>query len=449
MAVWMRSSWRPAVAALKPRPPLTGHRAVHSGPEPAEPAERKQALYPAVVPSRTAKSKCAKRRRIEQFCSQVRAAGEVALDAGGERLRLLTKTQRPKFVVQPQTLAIGADRWYQHFTKTAFVPGLPQRFFLCPGAVLVEEQEEGDRPAATTAAAEELVSEVRALVSDALLQESYHMKKARAFLGRAQEHLVAPFLTNVVCAVTGALSRQSALLRASSLDLRPDVNFYWMRGQRTIPRGHRSGRVEPIRFQIDDKPHSQIRVPQQLPEFLPLEAHIPQEVPAVSYPPDLMPLFKKQYDNNVSIGSKFGDPCCYGHTQFHVVQDRYHRDRLIKAGLPEQVEVGLRANAIASLFAWTAAQAMYQGFWSREDVTRPFVSQAVITDGRYFSFFCYQLNTVALSVDTDAGNRRTNVCWGTESLPLYEALRDGELLGLNQGVLELLVRFLLNAPQLA
>lgn len=52
------------------------------------------------------------------------------------------------------------------------------------------------------------------------------------------------------------------------LDLDPQVNFYWMRGQRTIPRGHRGGRVEPIRFQIDDKPHSQIRIPQQLPQVL-------------------------------------------------------------------------------------------------------------------------------------------------------------------------------------
>lgn len=61
-------------------------------------------------------------------------------------------------------------------------------------------------------------------------------------------------------------------------------------------------------------------------------------------------------------GAKLEDPCCYGHTQFHVVPDRFRRDKMSKRGLSDQVEVSLRANGIASLFAWTGAQAMYQGW---------------------------------------------------------------------------------------
>lgn len=60
-------------------------------------------------------------------------------------------------------------------------------------------------------------------------------------------------------------------------------------------------------------------------------------------------------------GAKLPDPACYGHTQFHLVPDRYHRDRMIRQQQADQVEVFLRANALASLFAWTGAQAMYQG----------------------------------------------------------------------------------------
>lgn len=86
------------------------------------------------------------------------------------------------------------------------------------------------------------------------------------------------------------------------------------------------------------------------------------------------------------------------------------------------------------------------GFWNHEDVTRPFVSQAVITDGRFFSFFCYQLNTVALSVETDAGNPRKNLLWGTESLRLYDRVQDGAVVGLNDAVIGLLVQFLMNRP---
>lgn len=140
----------------------------------------------------------------------------------------------------------------------------------------------------------------------------------------------------------------SSVLKSKNLiaDLTPHVNFYWVNGERTIPRGHRSGRVEPQRFQIDDRPHSQIRIRQQLPEvrsfqkvflpliivtahrlqskivqvtctvmrceicdssnvflqFVPLEAEVAAEVPVIQLAPDCLPLFRRQYDNNVSTG---------------------------------------------------------------------------------------------------------------------------------------------------
>lgn len=87
------------------------------------------------------------------------------------------------------------------------------------------------------------------------------------------------------------------------------------------------------------------------------------------------------------------------------------------------------------------------GFWNHEDVSRAFVSQAVISDGRHFSFFCYQLNTLALSARTDVANARNNLLWGTESVPLYERVEDGRVLGLNDRALLLLVRFLLRRPR--
>lgn len=55
------------------------------------------------------------------------------------------------------------------------------------------------------------------------------------------------------------------------------------------------------------------------------------------------------------------DPCCYGHTQFHLLPDRLKRERFVRERLEDQIEVVYRSNGIASLFAWTAAQAMYQG----------------------------------------------------------------------------------------
>lgn len=163
--------------------------------------------------------------------------------------------------------------------------------------------------------------------------------------------------------------------------------------------------------------------------------------------PSRLPLFQRQYDNNIFIGSKVADPACYGHTQFHFASEKLRREKLVKDKLADQIEVRLRAAGIASLFAWTGAQAAYQGFWSEADVISPFVSQAVITDGIYFSFFCYQLNTLALTVRADQHNLRKNICWGTESMRLYESIEGEDIKGFNDEVLDLLVRFLLNRPK--
>ncbi|XP_009468881.1 PREDICTED: 28S ribosomal protein S30, mitochondrial, partial [Nipponia nippon] len=290
------------------------------------------------------------------------------------------------------------------------------------------------------------MGELRSLACDALLQESFYQHKKRPFLYRHQDHTPGPFLTQLVSTLAAFLCGRNPLLAASSLDLKPEVNYYWHHGEEVVVHGHRKGRVDPVRFQIDDKPHLQIRVPKQLPEIVPLESDL-GDVPVINHKPSKLPLFKKQYENKVFIGSKVADPCCYGHTQFHLIPDKLKRERFVKANLEDQIEVLYRANGIASLFAWTAAQAMYQGFWNEADVTRPFVSQAVVTDGKYFAFFCYQLNTLALTVETSKNNPRKNICWGTDSKPLFDVVEDGSVKGFNDEVLLQLVRFLLNRPK--
>ncbi|KAK2901813.1 39S ribosomal protein S30, mitochondrial [Channa argus] len=408
-------------------PPIRTLKLVHTEAAVKEPA------YPPLVPSLTAKSNSARRRQIEEQVKKISASPVE------EKLSLITRIQRLKFVVYPQTFARNADKWYQHFTKTAYISGLPETFTQGTEKAVGED-------GAAAGIGDEAFADIRSLVTHVILNEHLETRKRKPFLYRQQEQLVGPFLKNLVIALTHSLAKYNPLLQRSSLDISPQVNFYWRRGKRIIPKGHRRGRPEPIRFQIDDNPHSQIRVAQQLPQFAPLEASYSADVPEITLAPNLMPLFRRQYDNHIFTGAKLPDPACYGHTQFHLVPDRYHRDRMTRNQHSDQIEVFLRANGLASLFAWTGAQAMYQGFWNHEDVTRPFVSQAVITDGHYFSFFCYQLNTVALSVETDANNPRKNLLWGTESLRLYESVEDKEVVGLNDAVIKLLVQFLMNQP---
>ncbi|NWX50438.1 RT30 protein, partial [Steatornis caripensis] len=455
------------MAASKGRRLLWHGRCWFSQTESAVPSQPPDSLYPPIVASATAKSKAARRRRLEYFSQRVHEAASVE-----EKLRLYGRVQRPKYVVHPQSFALNADRWYRSFTHTVFVPGLPPRTApaaaKAPGAVALEAAkapegavpEAGRAPelgaaapgAAKTAepaagAAQYLdMGQLRSLACDALLQESFYQTKKRPYLYRDQDHTPGPFLTQLVSTLTAFLCSRNPLLAASSLDLKPEVNYYWHHGEEVVAHGHRKGRVDPVRFQIDDNPHLQIRVPKQLPEIVPLESDL-GDVPVIDHKPSKLPLFKRQYENKVFTGSKVADPCCYGHTQFHLIPDKLKRERYVRANLEDQIEVVYRANGIASLFAWTAAQAMYQGFWNEADVTHPFVSQAVVTDGKYFAFFCYQLNTLALTVETIKNNSRKNICWGTDSKPLYDVVENGSVKGFNDEVLLQLVRFLLNRPK--
>ncbi|XP_053770716.1 large ribosomal subunit protein mL65 [Desmodus rotundus] len=382
------------------------------------------ARYPPIVASLTAKSKAARQRRVERWQAKVHAA-----QSADEKIRILTRMQLMKYVVYPQTFALNADRWYQGFTKTVFLSGLPP-------------------PSPAPAPVPDLAS-LRAAACDCLLQEHfYQRRKGRAPLYRQREALASPFLDQLVTTLVGLLSAHNPVLAAAAaLDCKRPVHFYWWRGEEIILHGHRKGRVDALRYQINDTPHNQIRISKQLPEFVPLDYSVPIEIPVMKCKPDKLPLFKRQYENTIFIGSKTADPYCYGHTQFHLLPDKLKRERLLKQNCADQIEVVFRANAIASLFAWTGAQAMYQGFWSEADVTRPFVSQGVITDGKYFSFFCYQLNTLALTAQADRDNTRKNICWGIQSKPLYETIEDDDVKGFNDDVLLQIVHFLLNRPK--
>ncbi|NWI82087.1 RT30 protein, partial [Dryoscopus gambensis] len=454
------------MAALGARRLLRPGQRCFSETVPGAPSPPASPVYPPVVASITAKSKAAKSQRLQRFNQRVHAAATVE-----EKLRLYGKLQRPKYTVYPQTFALNADRWYRSFTKTVLVPGMPPRAAAAkpPIAAAGTTPEAGRAPepgaeaprAAQAPGAEEVsktpesmagaapyldMGELRSLACDALLQESFFQNKKRPFLYRDQDHTPGPFLTQLVSTLAAFLAGLNPLLAASSLDLNPEVNYYWHHGEEVVVHGHRKGRVDPVRFQINDNPRLQIRVPKQLPEVVPLESDL-GDVPVIEHKPSKLPLFKKQYENKVFIGSKVADPCCYGHTQFHLLPDKLKRERFIRERLEDQIEVVYRSNGIASLFAWTAAQAMYQGFWSEADVTRPFVSQAVVTDGKYFAFFCYQLNTLALTAETIKNNPRKNICWGTDSKPLYDIVEDGNVKGFNDEVLLQLVRFLLNRPK--
>ena len=78
-------------------------------------------------------------------------------------------------------------------------------------------------------------------------------------------------------------------------------------------------------------------------------------------------------------------------------------------------------------------------------MTYPLTTQTIVTDGRKMRFFAYQLNTLHLWKRDDAHVLR-NLCWASPEYQLYEGVEDGQVVGLNQEVLRLLLKFFLNKP---
>jgi len=87
----------------------------------------------------------------------------------------------------------------------------------------------------------------------------------------------------------------------------------------------------------------------------------------------------------------------------------------------------------------------FAGFSFVHDLTYPFTTQCVVTDGQMFRFFCYQLNTLRLWVDDGVEpscNPLRNIVWASDPMPLYNP----DTQSLNEDVFKVLLRCILLQP---
>lgn len=164
------------------------------------------ARYPPIVASMTADSKAARQRRVQRWQATVHAAPSV-----DEKIRILTKMQFKKYVVHPQIPALNADRWYQSFTKTAFVSGLPPAPELSP-------------PSLDLAA-------LRAAVCDCILQEQVYVRRRqpRSYFDRRQA-LASSVLDQVVGTLVNLLAPLNPVLSTAALGELGTPTLNWVDG---------------------------------------------------------------------------------------------------------------------------------------------------------------------------------------------------------------------------
>lgn len=113
----------------------------------------------------------------------------------------------------------------------------------------------------------------------------------------------------------------------------------------------------------------------------------------------------------------------------------------------EDIQQALHGSGILGLYSWVLGQAYYQGFTTMNELTYPLAGQSIMTDGQFWSFYVYQLNTTLLHSHFAEKNERANECWGTKEMKLYEEVDEkGRLVGFNDKIIANLLRLYMNQP---
>jgi len=87
------------------------------------------------------------------------------------------------------------------------------------------------------------------------------------------------------------------------------------------------------------------------------------------------------------------------------------------------------------------------GFSTFNDITYPLITQTIITDGQWWSFCVYQLNTILVHSENVIENPKRNICWITEPIKLFDKIENEKVHGFNEEVLKNLIKFYVNTAE--
>jgi len=114
---------------------------------------------------------------------------------------------------------------------------------------------------------------------------------------------------------------------------------------------------------------------------------------------------------------------------------------------PEKLKEVTDAQALLSCFGWLLPQAVHLGFGPLTELTFPLATQAVLSDGRSWSYYAYQLNTCDLTHSQEGGSGSNNLLWSQPDLNLFTGVEGGKVRGYEPEALEPLIAMLLREPE--
>uniref|UniRef100_A0A182YNB4 Uncharacterized protein n=1 Tax=Anopheles stephensi TaxID=30069 RepID=A0A182YNB4_ANOST len=422
-----------------------GQRTLVTRPLPSKEHEyTNQPEYPAIqdlsYPAKKKRERESWHQRIAKLSSVEEKLFEINMPKYyGYKANILTDDKFP-YNIKP---------FVQYATRTSFQKGLPQ--FYDP------VKEKSTKILAT------IQSELEDTIAFELSGYSHLMRDGNVSPMEREETVAKSLLMQLHRAIANALAPDYSHLREIETDFDPRHEAFWFLGGIYPPKLVRKIKegMEWQKQYADDpydrniqyvgKPHMAIRHKHLLEPFLSKDLQsldVKQdgiEVPDYRYDPLALGYMTNFRHATTVPGFWPGDQHEFGLISF---QRRTHALERHKYCAVNDLDEAIHAQGILSSFAWLLGQACYQGFSVFNDVTYPLVTQTVVTNGKHWSFYAYQLNTTLLHSDQVDANNRYNLCWGTEALQLYESIdENGKLHGLNSDVLLQLIMFYINAPK--
>ncbi|GLG96810.1 Uncharacterized protein GBIM_03711 [Gryllus bimaculatus] len=252
--------------------------------------------------------------------------------------------------------------------------------------------------------------------------------------------------------IISSLSADFPHLQTCQVDHFPRIESFWIVGGIDPPKRLEKirktsnngdlGKPVDVKFQYLGRPIAQLRheLPLQ-PAAIESEIQkIESNVPEFHYDPRVLGVDKLQRHVTNIPGFWPGDKSEFPLMSFH--SSKYLANR----SSYDDSEAAPYVHAVLASFAWLQALACYKGFSTFQDVTYPLLTQTVLTDGQYWSFYVYQLNTMLLHSNHATENQKCNLCWGTKKLKLFDKIENGKVVGFNEEVLKILLYFYLNVP---
>lgn len=139
-----------------------------------------------------------------------------------------------------------------------------------------------------------------------------------------------------------------------------------------------------------------------------------------------------------------GDPHSFGFISYH--RRGHLHNRSAKFGVWADNKEALDCQAMLTGYSWLHSIANLLGFTCYNDLTYPLVGQTILTNGKQWAFYSYQLNTIYLH-DSVENSTKSNVCFALGDFELFQKDKETSKLTINDNTLALLIKFYKNQPE--